>query len=143
MAASIVTGTEARPTGAIQFQKTEKIGSLTGREGKEASSQFHSGPHRRNPRRTNLRPLMDHISLLDALYRISRPLLFRLEAEQAHRIVLALMAAVPPMQPAFDPPELAQTIWGIDFRNPVGVAAGLDKDVAAVGAWQALGFAFA
>ncbi len=81
----------------------------------------------------------------DALYRrILRPLLFRLDAERAHRLTLAMLAALP-MRPSArpDPPELAAAPWGIAFSNPVGLAAGMDKDARAPGAWQALGFGFA
>src|SRR5581483_6079683 len=42
-----------------------------------------------------------------------------------------------------DPPELAVAPWGVSFSNPIGLAAGMDKDARAVGAWQALGFGFA
>ena len=38
---------------------------------------------------------------------------------------------------------LAQTIWGLNFPNPVGLAAGFDKDGAAAGIWGTLGFGFA
>lgn len=40
-------------------------------------------------------------------------------------------------------PSLSQTLWGIDFANPVGLAAGFDKDGLATGIWPSLGFGFA
>lgn len=40
-------------------------------------------------------------------------------------------------------PRLAQSIWNIPFANPVGLAAGFDKDGLAAGAWHWLGFGFA
>jgi dihydroorotate dehydrogenase len=81
----------------------------------------------------------------DALYRrILRPLLFRLDAERAHRLTLAMLGILPVRPRARpDPPELAVAPWGISFSNPVGLAAGMDKDIHAVGAWQALGCGFA
>lgn len=81
----------------------------------------------------------------DALYRrILRPLLFRLDAERAHWLTLAILAALPMRAPARpDPPELAVAPWGISFSNPVGLAAGMDKDARAPRVWQALGFGFA
>jgi dihydroorotate dehydrogenase len=39
--------------------------------------------------------------------------------------------------------RLAQTLWNLSFPNPVGLAAGFDKDGAAAGIWGALGFGFA
>ncbi|MEC4986295.1 MAG: quinone-dependent dihydroorotate dehydrogenase [Oscillatoria sp. PMC 1068.18] len=39
--------------------------------------------------------------------------------------------------------RLEQTLWGIDFPNPVGLAAGFDKDGVAAGIWGTLGFGFA
>jgi dihydroorotate dehydrogenase len=40
-------------------------------------------------------------------------------------------------------PRLAQTLWGQTFENPIGLAAGFDKDGVAAGLWSALGFGFA
>ncbi|MFZ0887188.1 MAG: quinone-dependent dihydroorotate dehydrogenase, partial [Candidatus Binataceae bacterium] len=80
---------------------------------------------------------------LDALYaRILRPIVFRLDAETAHRFALAVLSRIPLLRPVSDPPELRQTLWGMELRNPVGLAAGMDKDVRAAGAWQAMGFGF-
>ena len=83
------------------------------------------------------------------LYRLTvRPALFALDAERAHELTLAALCrpaivgalgAVP--KPALDA-RLRQTILGLDFAHPVGLAAGLDKHGAAVPAWTALGFSF-
>jgi dihydroorotate dehydrogenase len=75
--------------------------------------------------------------------RLVRPLMFRLDPETAHRLTIAAVSLMPPKQPASDPPELANTIFGIKFANPIGLAAGLDKDARAIRAWNALGFGFA
>lgn len=40
-------------------------------------------------------------------------------------------------------PRLEQTLWGLHFPNPVGLAAGFDKDAVATGIWSSLGFGFA
>ena len=40
-------------------------------------------------------------------------------------------------------PRLSQTLWGLDFPNPLGLAAGCDKDGMAAGIWSSLGFGFA
>ncbi len=75
--------------------------------------------------------------------RALRPLLFSLDPELAHRIVLTLAAGVPAAGAPRDADALAQKLWGMRFSNPVGLAAGLDKDAAAVVVWQMLGFGFA
>ncbi len=82
--------------------------------------------------------------ILGAGYRgLLRPLLFRLDAELAHRLTLAALARVPALTPAADPPELATEVCGLTFTNPLGLAAGMDKDARAITAWNALGFGFA
>ena len=77
-------------------------------------------------------------------HRVLRPLLFQLDPERAHRLTLAMMGPLAMLrEPAPDPPPLATTAWGIRFSNPIGLAAGMDKDVRAVVGWQAIGFGFA
>jgi dihydroorotate dehydrogenase len=79
-----------------------------------------------------------------ALYRgLFRPILFSLDAETAHHLTLAMLSMIPPLPVASDPPELRVSLWGLDVSNPIGLAAGMDKDAIAVGAWQSLGFGFA
>jgi dihydroorotate dehydrogenase len=75
--------------------------------------------------------------------RIVRPLIFRLDPEIAHRLTIAALSLTPSKRPAADPPELATTVFGVKFANPIGVAAGLDKDARAIRAWHGLGFGFA
>jgi dihydroorotate dehydrogenase len=74
--------------------------------------------------------------------RIIRPLLFRLDAETAHRVTIAFLAGIPAIARK-SPPALATTVFGLEFDNPIGLAAGVDKDARAVGAWQTIGFGFA
>lgn len=82
--------------------------------------------------------------LMDAAYRrILQPIFFSVDAEKAHRITLRMLSSTPPMGLSKDPPELAVKLWGIDFSNPVGLAAGMDKDAVAVNGWAAIGFGFA
>jgi dihydroorotate dehydrogenase len=82
--------------------------------------------------------------MLDRLYRyIAKPMLFRLDAEAVHHMVLTVLARTPSMAPWPDPPSLNLKLWGIDFSNPIGLAAGMDKDAIAVHAWHSLGFGFA
>ncbi|GGB92115.1 quinone-dependent dihydroorotate dehydrogenase [Pseudoduganella buxea] len=80
----------------------------------------------------------------DFLYSLLRPALFSMDAERAHHFTLhnlkrlgklgLLRAVVRP--PAPDP----RTVMGLTFRNPVGLAAGLDKDGAYIDALADLGF---
>jgi dihydroorotate dehydrogenase len=82
--------------------------------------------------------------MFDLFYnRIARPVLFQCDAETAHRMTLALLAAWPVAAELDDPPELRVRLWDLEFSNPVGLAAGMDKDAVAAPAWQTLGFGFA
>ena len=78
----------------------------------------------------------------------ARPILFALDAERAHDLTLAALcrpAVVGALRVLPKPGRdrrLQQTIFGLDFAHPVGLAAGLDKHGAAVPAWTALGFSF-
>jgi len=80
------------------------------------------------------------------MYDILRPLLFQLDAETAHRLTLyglgvaqrsgfAHLIAKPPA-------DLPVNVFGIQFPNPVGLAAGLDKNAEHLEALDALGFGF-
>jgi dihydroorotate dehydrogenase len=77
-----------------------------------------------------------------SLYRFVRPLLFTLEAEQAHHVALAALKLPLPQAAAADP-ILAQRLFGLDFASPVGLAAGFDKDGEVAHRVGALGFGFA
>ena len=68
---------------------------------------------------------------LDCLYRLARPALFALDAENAHRLAVRSLALLPAGKPAAASSPLQQRLWGLNFPNPVGLAAGFDK--AAVG----------
>jgi dihydroorotate dehydrogenase len=80
------------------------------------------------------------------LYRLARPLLFRLDPESAHRAGLSLLDALHRAHltglVAGSPPALPVRVMGIDFPNPVGLAAGLDKNGDHIDALLALGFGF-
>jgi dihydroorotate dehydrogenase len=79
----------------------------------------------------------------DMAYSLLRPLLFRIDPEQAHRLTLALLRHAPQLGSRRDPPELHTSAFGLSFSNPVGLAAGMDKDALAVRGWERLGFGFA
>ncbi|MGQ9510499.1 MAG: quinone-dependent dihydroorotate dehydrogenase [Thermaceae bacterium] len=78
-------------------------------------------------------------------------LLFRLEAELAHTLALDLLSfwsgcgpllEVPGHLLRVEDPRLRVEALGLSFPNPLGLAAGMDKDARALGAWWALGFGF-
>jgi dihydroorotate dehydrogenase len=80
------------------------------------------------------------------VYGLARPFLFGLDAERAHGLGLASLEAAyrTGMNPLLSrrPRPLATRAFGIEFPNPVGLAAGLDKNGAHVDALLALGFGF-
>jgi dihydroorotate dehydrogenase len=79
-------------------------------------------------------------------YPFLRPLLFSLDPEHAHHLALQALhwVQVAPLQPSPpSDPRLSQEVWGIRFPNPVGLAAGYDKNAEVPLAWPALGFGFA
>ncbi len=70
-------------------------------------------------------------------------LLRRLPAETAHDLTLVLMARLPlPPRRLADPPLLGVQALGLSFPNPVGLAAGFDKNAAVPDAMGKLGFGF-
>lgn len=78
-----------------------------------------------------------------SLYSLARPLLFAMDPEAAHNLTLPTLKRASALgltrlikQPAADP----RTVMGITFPNPVGLAAGLDKDGAYIDALAELGF---
>lgn len=79
------------------------------------------------------------------LFRLARPAVFALEPEQAHRLALAALKAMPSRgarSSLAQPGGAAIEVAGIRFPNPVGVAAGFDKDAEVPDALLALGFGF-
>lgn len=81
------------------------------------------------------------------MYSLLRPLLFRLDPERAHALTLFALrfaGAIPPLtwllRLASSAPQKPLDAFGLRFKNPVGLAAGYDKDAAAVTGLAALGF---
>jgi dihydroorotate dehydrogenase len=71
--------------------------------------------------------------------------LFRFEPETAHHLALAGLRFTPaPVLRAMfgSPAEKPVRLFGLTFPNPVGLAAGMDKNAEVLGAWEALGFGF-
>jgi dihydroorotate dehydrogenase len=86
-----------------------------------------------------------------SLYSILRPLLFRLDPERAHGLAIGALRLVQALPGATSllarrylvaDPALRQTLLGLEFPNPLGLAAGFDKDAVVVDAMAALGFGF-
>lgn len=75
-----------------------------------------------------------------SLYGLARPLLFSLDAENAHQLALRTAGIASLFAPPV--PSAPVRVMGIDFPNPVGAAAGLDKHAEHVGALASLGFGF-
>jgi dihydroorotate dehydrogenase len=80
--------------------------------------------------------------VIGSLFSLARPLIHRLDAETAHRLTIAALAAAPALRPAPDDPILATEAFGLAFPNPVGLAAGFDKHAQAVDGALGLGFGF-
>lgn len=76
------------------------------------------------------------------LYRLLRLPLFRVDAERAHGLALAALKMLPDRKPQRAGP-LACEVAGISFPNPVGMAAGFDKDGEVPDSLLGLGFGFA
>lgn len=78
-------------------------------------------------------------------YDFARPLLFTLDAEQAHHLAIESFRRAPrlstlPFACAIPPDPVR--LLGLDFPNRVGLAAGLDKNAECIEAWARLGFGF-
>lgn len=79
---------------------------------------------------------MDTFVLLGRLFRL-------LEPERAHGLTLRLLErGWAPRRRAAPDPRLGIRLWDLDFPNPLGLAAGFDKDARAIGPMLGLGFGF-
>lgn len=80
------------------------------------------------------------------MYKLIRSLLFRLDPETAHHLTLHLMriGGFQPINPLlrvmYSAPSKPVQAFGLTFKNPVGLAAGYDKDAVAIRGLSALGF---
>jgi len=79
-------------------------------------------------------------------YSLAKPLLFKLDPETAHNLTMAglrharQLGLLKPFLPKV--PDLPKRLMGLDFPNPVGLAAGLDKNGEAIDALADFGFGF-
>jgi dihydroorotate dehydrogenase len=85
------------------------------------------------------------------MYSLLKPLLFSLDPETVHDGVMGLLETTARTKPllevvrtwcASQNPKLETDCMGLRFPNPVGLAAGLDKNALALPIWAALGFGF-
>ncbi|BFT70565.1 quinone-dependent dihydroorotate dehydrogenase [Paenibacillus sp. P36] len=84
--------------------------------------------------------------------KLAKPILFRMDPEKAHHLTIDGLSAVTrfpggaqllkSMYGVQNSPLMNQRIWGLEFANPVGLAAGLDKNAKAVKGFSQLGFGF-
>ena len=85
------------------------------------------------------------------LYDIARPILFRMDAERVHEMAMRRLESwgrserilkVMRSRYFMEDPRLSQELWGVRFPNPVGIAAGFDKNARLTGVLPHLGFGF-
>ena len=80
--------------------------------------------------------------MIGGLFNLARPLIHRMDAEMAHRLTVTALATAPALKPGADDPVLATEAFGLSFPNPVGLAAGFDKNAEAIDGALGLGFGF-
>src|SRR5262245_62650892 len=108
-----------------------RIAALRGAVGEAAAARQRSPP-----RLSRARAM---IGLLDSL---ARPMLRMLDPEDAHRLAIHALRFPPFVKLVADDPRLAVRAFGLNFPNPVGMAAGFDEQVAVPDAQLELGFGF-
>lgn len=96
-------------------------------------------------------PVLSRVRYPCSVYALVKPLLFRQDPEEVHDLVLSGLEFASRHRPLLQlmtafcrahDPRLETEAFGLRFPNPVGLAAGLDKNARAVPAWAALGFGF-
>ena len=80
--------------------------------------------------------------MIRAFDTFSLPLLRWIDPEDAHRLAIQGLRLLPPMRARADAPNLAVRAFGLNFPNPVGMAAGFDKNAEVPDALLRLGFGF-
>lgn len=77
-----------------------------------------------------------------SLYPLFQRLLLNMDPEKVHGLTIRLLKAGLGPRQSYDDPVLCTNVWGRDFRNPLGLAAGFDKDAEAIEGIFGLGFGF-
>jgi len=81
--------------------------------------------------------------MMSGLYSLAKAMIMAMDPERAHELSLrALKSGLHPVQTAPDPISLAVSVWGLDFRNPIGMAAGYDKNGEVPDVLMKTGFGF-
>ena len=80
--------------------------------------------------------------MMDLLDRLARPLLYALDPEDAHRLAIRMLQIAPIPPPLADDKRLAARVFGLNFSNPIGLAAGFDKNAEVPDALLRAGFGF-
>lgn len=80
--------------------------------------------------------------MMETLYGWARPWLMRMDAEQAHSLTIAALGLSPFRGPGSDDARLRVHAVGLDFPNPIGLAAGFDKNADVPDAMLRFGFGF-
>jgi dihydroorotate dehydrogenase len=73
---------------------------------------------------------------------VLRPMMFQLDPEAAHETAMRFLRAGVLKARHFEYPTLEQTLFGVHFANPLGLAAGFDKNALVLDHWHQLGFGF-
>lgn len=80
--------------------------------------------------------------MIGSLFGLARPFIHAMDAEKAHLLTVKALKFAPPLSCGPDDPCLASSVFGLDFPNPVGLAAGFDKHAEAYRGALGLGFGF-
>jgi dihydroorotate dehydrogenase len=80
--------------------------------------------------------------VIGLLHALTRPLLHALDPEDAHRLAVKMLQIAPLPRPPRDDPRLGVRAFGLNFPNPIGMAAGFDKNAEVTDALLRLGFGF-
>jgi dihydroorotate dehydrogenase len=83
------------------------------------------------------------MSLIDVAFKLSRPFLHSKDAEDAHLATIRMLKCLPALPAARHDTKLSQTLFGLTFPNPLGLAPGFDKNAEVPDAMLRLGFGFA
>lgn len=80
--------------------------------------------------------------MIGALFSLAKPALHALDAETAHQLTIRGLSLMPVTAPPADDPRLSVTVLGKKFPNPIGLAAGFDKQCEVPDQLLGLGFGF-
>ena len=91
------------------------------------------------------RALSHNLPMMPPMYSLARELMFKLSPETSHELAIDLIGAGGRLglnKLLCSTPQLPGTVMGLQFTNPVGLAAGLDKNGDAIDGFSQLGFGF-